>query len=154
MPKAPPPRERSSVSFFSHPLLYRLGRGGNYYSAEQTPYTHVLHVQNTPNGDHHFPNTATDWLYANTTRFSETGVALYDDGKLHVIDILARDATVEGGYIAAFILFSGGNRATYEKAVRFVRKTKDICLKNYHFHPRFLLLHVTRSGMLRKRWVD
>eukprot|EP00961_Rhodomonas_salina_P233235 3152015-Rhodomonas_salina.1 len=98
-----------------------------------------------------WPNRATSWVRAHGGAICAANVAVRDREQLLTIDLLLRNEHCT--CTAVFLLDSGGARSLYEHAKRFVRQTKNVCARRYNFQPRFLILHLTGSGRLRRKYI-
>lgn len=140
-----------SEAFLCHPHLFREHAGG-WRAAALPPPASVRHVQDVLVPGQRFPNRATHWVAEHLGPILGTRLGVLDDGAvLRVIDMLVQCR--EGGAVAVFILFGDGSATTYRRAVRYVAATRAAASKNYGLAAAFLLLHVTRRGVLRRKWV-
>ena len=116
-------------------------------------------MQESPVPAEHYPNKATAWARANHSHVCAANVAVLSHGDLLTVDLLVRnrDAPVladdAGDFTAVFIVFSDGCRALYNRAVQHVLRARAAMAREYAFFPSCLLLHVTRSGALRRKWL-
>lgn len=146
-------------AFLCHPLLYTSADGAPFTAPDALPYTRVLGVQESPVPSEHYPNKATAWARANHSHVCAANVALYSGGELLTIDLLLRNLGAPSlgkdaqHFTAVFILFSGGSRALYNRALRYVRRVRVVAAREYAFFPSFLLLHITGGGLLRRKWL-
>jgi hypothetical protein len=147
------------AAFLCHPRLYRAGDDGTFTAPDTRPYTGVRGVQDTAVAGEHYPNKATSWARRNFAHVCAANVALRSGDELLTVDLLLRNLDTPpldkaaGGFTAVFVVFSGGRRALYERALRYVRRVRAVAEREYGFAPGFLLLHITGSGVLRRRWV-
>lgn len=138
----------SLPAFLCHPRLYTRDAGGRLQAPDGVPYFLVREVQDIPASSEHYPNKATTWIQAHSSAICATNFALLDRGVLFTVDLLV---ATPAGPQAVFILFSDGDRRLYRRAVKYVLHVKQVCKKEYNFHPQFLLLHVTGRGLLRRK---
>ena len=148
----------SFSAFMCHPLLYRQGEDAVYTAPDGLPYSKVHTVQHAHvQGQQPYPNKATHWVRHHFKHVCAANLAVYADGELHVIDVLARNEGVDplerdpSGYTAVFLLQTGGSRAKYARALQHARRIKRILHEQYNFRVGMLLVHLTRKGMLRRR---
>jgi hypothetical protein len=147
-------------AFLCHPLLYTLDPATQAFAApDARPYGRVLGAQAAPAASEHYPNKATAWVRAHFSHVCAANFAVLSRGDLLSVDLLVRnpDAPVlsgdAGDFTAVFIVFSDGCRTLYNRAVQHVLRARAAMAREYAFFPSCLLLHVTRSGALRRKWL-
>ena len=146
-------------AFLCHPLLYTLNQHQTFTAPDARPYVRVVGAQTAPVAVEHYPNKATTWVRSNFSHVCAANFAVLYMGDLLTVDLLVRnhDAPVlsneAGDFTAVFIVFSDGHRPIYNRAVEHVRRVRIAMARDHSFFPSFLLLHVTRSGTLRRKWL-
>eukprot|EP00961_Rhodomonas_salina_P267447 3613684-Rhodomonas_salina.1 len=150
-------QEQAFSAFMCHPSLYHARHGDPFTALDGRKHGSVLTVQQHHSRKEHYPNKATAWVTAHGGTLCAVNLAVHDGEHLRVIDMLTRDPGTSPleqdprAYTAVCIFFSDGHKKMYRQAVRFMKETKRTCAALYHFQPKFMLLHVTATGMLRRK---